>query len=144
MSVMNREKVMEITPHRDPILLVDEVTEMVQGESIVAKFYIDPDREVLKGHFPGNPVWPGVYTVESMAQAAGLLFLSMEKYKNKTPLFIGIDKVKFIKKIGPGDTLEIRVKKSMERPEKAIVACSAEVFTNGEIAASGEVSLALR
>jgi len=141
---MNRQQIMDIIPHRDPMLLIDEVVEMVPEKSIVARFYVDPKRDIFKGHFPGDPVFPGVYTTECMAQAADILLLSMDRYKKKTPLFIGIDNVKFKSKIAPGDTIEIHAKISMERQEKAIVTCSAEVFVRSELAASGDVTLAMR
>lgn len=141
---MNREEVMKVIPHRDPMLLVDEVTEMIPEESIVTKFYVDPEREIFKGHFPGAPVLPGVYTTECMAQTADILLLCMDRYKGTTPLFLGIDKIKFKNKIQPGDTIEIHAKISTERKDKAIATCSAEVYNNGELAATGDVTLAMR
>ncbi len=144
MAYLNKEQIKNIIPHRDPMLLVDEVVEMVQEESIKAKFFIDPEREIFKGHFPDEPVLPGVYTVECMAQTADILLLSMERYKGTTPLFIGINNVKFMRKIKPNDTIEISAKISTERKDKGIATCSAEVFNNGELAAVGEVTLAMR
>lgn len=144
MAHLNKEQIKNIIPHRDPMLLVDEVVEMVQGESIKTKFYVDPAREIFKGHFPEEPVLPGVYTVECMAQTADILLLSMERYKGTIPLFIGINNVKFMRKIKPNDTIEINVKISVERKDKGIATCSAEVFNNGELAAVGDVSLAMR
>ena len=144
MPLMNRAQIMEIIPHRDPILLVDEVVEMVAEESIVTRFYVDPAMEIFKGHFPGAPVFPGVYTTESIAQTADILLLSMERYRGKTPFFIGIDKVKFKSKVSPGDTLEIRLKLSEERLDKAIATCSGEAYVDGQLAATGDVTLAMR
>lgn len=105
---------------------------------------MDPQREIFKGHFPNDPVLPGVYSVESMAQTADLLLLSMPRYAGKTPLFLGIDKVSFRRKILPGDTLEIHAAMASERPEKAIATCSAEIYVRGELAATGQVTLAMR
>jgi 3-hydroxyacyl-[acyl-carrier-protein] dehydratase len=144
MSYLNKDQIKDIIPHRDPMLLVDEVIELVQGEKIVAKFYVDPEREIFKGHFPNEPVLPGVYTVECMAQTADILLLSMERYAGTIPLFIGIDCVKFMRKIVPNDTIEIHVKITSERKDKGIATCSAEVFNNGELAATGDVTLAMR
>ena len=79
-----------------------------------------------------------------MAQTADILILSCERYAGKTPLFIGIDKVKFISKIKPGDTLEIHAKFAMEKKEKAIVTCRAEVYNAGVLACTGDVTLAMR
>lgn len=144
MEHLNKEQIKDIIPHRDPMLLVDEVLEMVSGKNIKAKFFVDSEREIFKGHFPGEPVLPGVYTVECMAQTADILLLSMQRYKGTIPLFIGIDNVKFLRKIQPDDTIEINAKITAERSDKGIATCSAEVFNNGELAAVGEVTLAMR
>ena len=142
--MLNKEDIKKIIPHRDPMLLVDSVSELVPGESIVASFYVDPAREIFQGHFPGEPVLPGVYTVECMAQASDILLLSCERYAGTIPLFIGIDSVKFKSKIVPGDTIEIRSKMANERIEKRIASCDAEVYCNGTLAATGTVTLAMR
>lgn len=142
--MMNREEIKKIIPHRDPMLLVDEVIEITPGTYIKTVFHVDPQREIFRGHFPGDPVLPGVYTVEIMAQTADILILSREMYSGKTPLFLGIDKVRFLSKIRPGDTLEICARIACEKPEKGIVTCSAEVYNNGDMACRGEVTLALR
>lgn len=141
---MNQEQIKAIIPHRDPMLLVDTVEEMDPGVSIVTTFHVDADREVFKGHFPGEPVLPGVYSVECMAQTADILLLSAPRYAGKIPLFLGINSVRFLRKILPGDTIEIRAKLSSERAEKAIATCSAEIYNHGELAVSGDVTLAMR
>lgn len=141
---LSKEEIKAIIPHRDPMLLVDAVEEMVPGDRIAATFYVDPAREIFKGHFPGEPVLPGVYSVECMAQTADILLLSAERYAGKIPLFLGINNVRFIRKILPGDTLEIHVKLASERVEKAIATCSAEIYVHGELAATGDVTLAMR
>lgn len=141
---LNQEDIKKVIPHRDPMLLIDEVKEIIEGKSIIANFYVDPNREIFKGHFPGAPVLPGVYTVECMAQASDILLLSLERYAGTIPYFIGIDKVKFMKKIEPGDTIEIHSSISLEKREKAIVTCSATVYNKGDIAATGDVTLAMR
>ena len=142
--LMDKEAIKRVIPHRDPMLLVDTVEEMVPGESIRTTFWVDPAREIFAGHFPGDPVLPGVYTVECMAQTADILLLSCERYADKVPLFLGIDAVKFRSKIVPGDTIEIRAFLAKERPEKAIATCHAEVYNRGELAAEGDVTLAMR
>lgn len=141
---MNQEQIKAIIPHRDPMLLVDTVEEMDPGVSIVTTFHVDADREIFKGHFPGEPVLPGVYSVECMAQTADILLLSAPRYAGKIPLFLGINSVRFLRKILPGDTIEIRAKLSSERAEKAIATCSAEIYNHGELAVSGDVTLAMR
>lgn len=143
-SIMNRDDIKKIIPHRDPMLLIDAVLEMEAEKSIAASFYVDPSREIFKGHFPEEAVLPGVYTVEIMAQASDILILSCERYANKIPLFIGIDKVKFLSKIKPGNTVEVHSEISFEKAEKAIVTCSATVYNEGILACQGDVTLAMR
>ena len=141
---LSNEEIKSIIPHRDPMLLVDTAEEMVPGDHIVTTFFIDPDREIFRGHFPGEPVLPGVYSVECMAQSADILLLSMERYAGKVPLFLGINNVRFLRKILPGDTIEIHARLASERAEKAIATCSAEIYNHGELAATGDVTLAMR
>jgi 3-hydroxyacyl-[acyl-carrier-protein] dehydratase len=141
---LNHAQVMKLLPHRDPMLLIDEVSCLIPGQEVTATFYVDGTRDIFKGHFPGDPVLPGDYTVEATAQAADILLMSLDRYKGKTPLFLGIDNVRFKKKILPGDTLEIHVTLLSERVEKAIATCKATVYTNGDVAAESEVSLAMR
>ena len=141
---LTHEEVQAVLPHRDPMLLIYTVQELVPGERVVASFYVDPKREIFQGNFPGDPVLPGVYSVECMAQAADVLLLTMERYAGKTPLFLGIDQVRFERKILPGDTVEIRAALATERKEKAIATCSAELYRRGELAATGMVTLAMR
>ena len=74
---MNKEQIKTVIPHREPMLLIDEVLEMVEGERIKTTLYLDPELDFFRGHFPGEPVMPGVLTVESMAQTADVLLLSM-------------------------------------------------------------------
>ena len=141
---LSQEEIKKIIPHRDPMLLVDTVEELEAGDSIVTTFYVDPEREIFKGHFPGDPVLPGVYSVECMAQASDILLMTAERYAGKVPLFLGINNVRFLRKILPGDTIEIRARLAGERTEKAIATCSAEVYDHGELAATGDVTLAMR
>ena len=143
-KTLTHEQVMEIIPHRDPMLLIDEATEFVPGERIVAKFWVDPARDIFRGHFPGDPVLPGVYSVEASAQASDLVLMTKESYVGKTPLFLGINNVRFRKKILPGDTLEIHSVLASERPEKAIATCKCSIYTDGDLAVESEVTIAMR
>ena len=87
---------------------------------------------------------PGVYTVEATAQATDLVLMTKPEYVGKTPLFLGINNVRFKSKILPGDTVEVRSKWAAERPDKAIVTCAAELYNHGELAVTAEIVLALR
>lgn len=142
--LMTKDQIKSVIPHRDPILMIDEVLEMVPGESIKAKLYLDPEWNVFKGHFPEEPVMPGVLAVEAMAQTADVLLLSTERYAGKTPYFAGIDGVRFMRKMEPGDTIIIEAKLAEEIPEKAIVTCAATIYNNKKRAAIGKVTLAMR
>ncbi len=142
--LMTTDDIKEIIPHREPMLLVDSVVQMDPEHMITTTWYIDPKREIFKGHFPGDPVLPGVYTVENMAQTADILILSTERYAGKVPLFLGVNNVRFMAKIMPGDTIETQANLVKERVEKAIVTCTCQVFTKGELACTGDVTLAMR
>lgn len=98
MALLNQEQIKEIIPHRDPFLLIDEVVEMEPGVRVVAKKYLKPDEFWFKGHFPQEPVQPGVLTVEMLAQAGAVCALSLPENKGKIAYFAGIDKAKSAKK----------------------------------------------
>ncbi|MBU5366339.1 3-hydroxyacyl-ACP dehydratase FabZ [Enterococcus devriesei] len=103
------EEIKEIIPHRYPMLLIDRVEELEAGKSIKAKKNVSVNEPFFQGHFPHEPVMPGVLIVEAMAQAGAVALLSMEEFKGKTAYFGGIDKAKFRKKVVPGDTLILEV-----------------------------------
>ncbi len=142
--VYNLEQIKQILPHREPILLVSTVEELVPGQEITTTFYVDPSMEIFKGHFPGNPVFPGVYTSEAMGQTTDILFMVDPKYAGKVPLLLGNNNFRFKKMVKPGDTLVIKGKFLSERPEKAIVSAYLEASVDGEVAVSGEVTIAMR
>lgn len=106
---MNIQEIKEIIPHHYPMLLIDRVEEMVEGERIIAKKNVTINEPFFQGHFPEEPVMPGVLIVEAMAQAGAVALLSLEQFKGKTAYFGGLDKAKFRKKVTPGDTLYLEV-----------------------------------
>ena len=83
-------EIQEILPHRYPFLLLDSVEEVIPGERVVAKKNVTVNEQVFQGHFPGNPVLPGVLIIESLAQAGAVALLSMPEFKGKTAYFGGI------------------------------------------------------
>ena len=107
--LMNREQIMEVIPHRDPFLLIDEVLEMEEGKRVVARKYMNEDDYWFKGQFPDKAVTPGVLMVEMLAQAGAVCILSQPEFKGKIALFAGIDKVKFRRQVVPGDVLDLEV-----------------------------------
>ncbi len=110
--VMDIKEIQSIIPHRYPMLLIDRVVELEPLKRIVAIKNITINEEVFQGHFPGAPVFPGVMIIEAMAQTSGVLVgLSMDLVdKNAKVFFMGVDGVKFRRKVVPGDVLELHVK----------------------------------
>lgn len=105
------EKIMELIPHRYPFLLVDKVIDVVPGESATGIKNVTMNEEFFQGHFPGNPVMPGVLILEAMAQTAGVMaMLTQEENAGKAVFFMGIDGAKFRKVVKPGDQLQMKIK----------------------------------
>lgn len=97
----------KIIPHRYPMLLIDKILELEEGKKAVGIKNVTVNEPYFKGHFPDNPVMPGVLIIEALAQTGAVAILSMEKFKNKTVYFGGIKKARFKKKVYPGDTLTL-------------------------------------
>ncbi|MDI9206848.1 3-hydroxyacyl-ACP dehydratase FabZ [Ligilactobacillus saerimneri] len=107
--VLDVTEIQKIIPHRYPMLLIDRVEELEVGKRAVAIRNVTAHEQVFNGHFPGNPVLPGVLIVEAMAQTGAVALLSMDEFKGKTAYFGGIKQAKFRKVVRPGDTLRIEV-----------------------------------
>ncbi len=109
MSVMTIEEIKAIIPHRYPFLLIDRIEELEEGKKVVAKKNVTVNEPFFQGHFPQEPVMPGVLIIEALAQAGAVALLSLTDFKGKTAYFGGIDKAKFRRKVVPGDTLMLEV-----------------------------------
>jgi 3-hydroxyacyl-[acyl-carrier-protein] dehydratase len=134
---MNRDEIRAILPHREPMLLVDEAR--VEGEESIGSYTVRGDEFFLQGHFPYNPVVPGVILCEMMAQSGCVLFA--EQVSGKTPYFSGLDKVRFKRKVTPGDTIEFRCHLTATKGPFFFVSGTGTVA--GEVCVSAEMSFAL-
>lgn len=135
---MNKEQIMEIIPHRDPFLLIDEIVEMEVGVKVKARKYIKEDDFWFKGHFPDYPVTPGVLMIEMLAQAGAVCMLSKPEFKGKIGLFGGIDKAKFRRQVVPGDVLDLEVEVIKQRGP--VATCKGLASVDGERAVSCEIT----
>jgi len=104
-----REEIEKIIPHREPFLLIDEVVELEPGARVRARFTVRGDEWFLRGHFPGDPIMPGVLMVEALAQAGAVGVLSHPDFSGRVPLFAGIDDVRFRRVVRPGDVLDFQL-----------------------------------
>ena len=139
--MLNKEEIKNIIPQRDPFLMIDEVEEYVPGESAIAYKNVNEQEWYFKGHFPGNPIMPGVLIAESLAQTGAVAILSMDENKGKNALFGGIDKMKFKRKVVPGDRLKLEVK--IIKRKGPIGVGEAIATVNENIVAKGELTFAL-
>ena len=132
-------KVMELLPHRYPFLLVDRVNEFVEGKSLTAIKNVTINEPFFQGHFPGQPIMPGVLVLEAMAQATGLLaFSSMgDAHKSKLYMLVGIDKARFRGQVVPGDQLVLKI--SLKRNMRGIGMYQCEARINGDVVAEAEM-----
>ena len=117
--MLNKEQIMEILPHRPPMLLVDEILEMDE-EHAVGTLHLTGDEFFFQGHFPGNPIMPAVFRLEALAQVGGVALLSIPEFKGKTAVYTGIDKAKFRAMAKPGDTLRLEVRFVKRRGPMAV------------------------
>ena len=139
--MLNKEGIKNIIPQRDPFLMIDEVEEYVPGESAIAYKNVNEQEWYFKGHFPDNPIMPGVLIAESLAQTGAVAILSMEENKGKNALFGGIDKMKFKRKVVPGDRLKLEVK--IIKRKGPIGVGEAIATIDEKIVAKGELTFAL-
>lgn len=141
MSVLTTAEIMEILPHRAPFLLIDTVEELEVGVSAKAKKCVTFNEPFFTGHFPGNPVMPGVLILEALAQTGAVSMLMKEEYKGKTAYFAGMEKVRFKRKVVPGDVLILETKIISQKGP--IGKAEAKATVDGELAASAELMFAV-
>lgn len=142
MAKLNKEDIKKIIPHREPFLMVDEIVEVMPGKNITGIKHVREDEYYFKGHFPGNPIMPGVLMVEAIAQVGAVSLLMLPENKGKLALFAGIDKVRFKKLVKPGDDLEMQVEMLQFRRNVGKAKGVAKVGSN--IACSAEIMFAIQ
>ena len=130
---LNREQIKEILPHRDDMALLDEAALLEDGTA-EGIYHVRGDEFFLRGHFPGNPVVPGVIQCEIIAQASCMLM--KDAIEGATPYYAGINSVRFRRPVRPGDT--ITVHSSLVRNKGPLYVVKGEATVDGEVCASGE------
>ena len=141
MSVLTTKEIMEIIPHRQPFLLVDTIEELEPGRRAVGKKCVTYNEPYFAGHFPQEPIMPGVLIIEALAQVGAVISLSMPENKGKLAIFGGIDKARFRRKVVPGDVLTLEVE--LIRQKGPIARAKAVAAVDGKVAASAELTVAI-
>jgi 3-hydroxyacyl-[acyl-carrier-protein] dehydratase len=135
-------EIFEYLPHRYPFLLIDRVTDLTKGESIKGYKNVTVNEEMFNGHFPGQPIMPGVLILESMAQISGILAFESRGGRpadGTNYLFGGVEKAKFRRQVIPGDRLEIHSSIVAER--KIMMKFDCEAYVDGQLACSATLSI---
>ena len=139
--MLNSTDIQGIIPHRYPYLMVDNIIELEEGKKAVGIKNVTINEPFFQGHFPGNPIMPGVLIVEAMAQVGATCVLAQEEYKGKLAVFTGIDKMRFKRQVKPGDVLRMKVELITMR--RGIGKATAVATVGGEVAAKGELMFAI-
>ena len=141
MAIIDVRQIMTILPHRYPMLLIDRITEL--EPMVLARGYknVTANEPVFQGHFPGNPVLPGIYMIEALAQLGGTTVLEPGEMARKLVYLVGIDKVKFRRPVIPGDRLDMEVRLGKVRRNIGWVSVYASV--DGKEACGGELMFSI-
>ena len=141
MSVYTTKELLEILPHRQPMLLIDTLEELEPGKRAVGKKCVSYNEPYFVGHFPGEPVMPGVLIVEALAQVGAAVMLSCTEFKGKLVYFGGIEHCRFRKKVVPGDVLMLEVE--MIRQKGPLGVGKATATVDGKTAVTAELTFAI-
>lgn len=134
---LDRQQIEALIPHREPFLLIDRVTELEPGVRAVAEHDFTGEEWYLKGHFPGNPIVPGVILIESCAQAATVMAMSLPDYKDGLGLFAGVDEMRFKRIVRPGETG--RFEAVMEKMRRGYARVRIRALVGEDLAAEGTI-----
>ena len=141
MSLYTAKEIMEIIPHRYPFLLIDTIEELEPGVRGVGRKCVSMNEPFFQGHFPGNPVMPGVLIIEALAQVGAVALLSQPEWKGRTAYVAGIDKARFRQKVVPGDVLTLET--VILKVKGSVGVGKAVAAVNGKVAAEAELTFAL-
>ena len=141
MAVLSTQEIMEILPHRHPFLLVDTIEELEPGIRAAGRKNVTFAEPYFAGHFPGEPVMPGVLIVEALAQVGAVAILECEEFKGKTAYFGAINSAKFKRKVVPGDVLMLET--TMIKQKGPIGVASAKATVDGKVAVIAELTFAI-
>ena len=141
MSVLSAKEIMEIIPHRQPFMPIDTVEELEPGIKAVAKKCVSYNEPYFAGHFPEEPVMPGVLIIEALAQTGAVAILSQPGYKGKTAYFAAINSAKFKGKVTPGDVLTLETK--IVKVKGPIGVGEAKAYVDGKLVTSAELTFAI-
>jgi len=141
-----RGEIETLIPHRPPFLWIDRVEELEPGVRCVAVKFIDPEDPIFAGHFPANPIMPGVLLIEAVAQTAGVMLGSAasqtaEKNTGGVALLAAVNRFKFFQPVSPGQEVRIETRKLTEAGRLACI--GGTVWVGGNVVASGELSVVI-
>lgn len=141
MALLTAKEIMEIIPHRQPFMLLDTIEELTPGVRAAAKKCVSYNEPFFQGHFPQEPVMPGVLIIEALAQTGAVAILSLEENKGKTAYFAAIGAAKFKKKVIPGDVLVLETEIIKQKGSIGIGRAVATV--DGKVAVQAELTFAI-
>ena len=141
---LDHAQVMDVLPHRPPMLFVDTVSRLIPGKEATAELYIDPAWDIFRGHFPKEPVFPGVLAAQAMEQTADIMAMAQDCYAGKAPLLMEMGRVRFLRKIVPGMAVQLHAALLEERREIGVVVCRCQILYEEKVCAEAEMTLAMR
>ena len=135
-------QIMEMIPHRYPFLLVDRITECVPGKYAYGYKNLTMNEEFFQGHFPNNPIMPGVLQLEALAQCSAPIVMCMPEYQGKLTLYAGVDNVRFKNIVRPGDKFEMKVE--LIKAKGPICKCHGVGSVDGKVCIEADMTVALK